>query len=204
MKSMNASIYVEGVDPYSVDWVSENPILDRVLGLSAEQVKKDGSFASALIDNEQDFYEAITLSTDALKVNSNTRWAGVCRMKHTNGDSNWILFSTAGFKTNPRGAVTKSVTVAISLQDLFKSKNTLVDWINELKKSVYHEEYDSLTERQLQVLTEIGRGKSSNEIENQLEISSHTVTDHRKAIYKKLGCKNELELVIKAAKFGMI
>ena len=204
LKSINASIYVEGIDPYAVDWVSDNDILDRVLGMSSQQVMKDGSFASALIDNEQDFYEAITLSTEALKLNQQARWVGVCRMKHTNNTSSWILFSTSNFEADDQGHSTRSVTVAISLVDLFKSKNTLIDCIEDLKRSVYKDEYESLTKRQLQVLKMIGEGRSNVEMAAQLDISRHTVIDHRKAIYKKLNCKNERELLITASKKGMI
>lgn len=205
LKSINASVYIEGVDPYSVEWVADNETPIRVLGLTSEEVMARGDFASALIDNEQDFYEAITLSTQALIKDSNTRWTAVCRMRHTKGHSNWILFSTANFEnTSDAGGAHKSITVAISLKELFKSKSTLVACIEDLKKSVYEEEHSSLTNRQHQVLQLIGKGLTTPEMAVKLKISKHTITDHRKAIYKKLHCKNERELLITASKYGMI
>lgn len=54
-----------------------------------------------------------------------------------------------------------------------------------------------LTFKQQQVCDLIALGKSNKEISVQLEISRRTVEEHRKAVFRKLGVHNAVELVRK-------
>jgi DNA-binding CsgD family transcriptional regulator len=44
-----------------------------------------------------------------------------------------------------------------------------------------------LTDREIEVLQKIAMGKTRREVSKDLNISEHTVADHIKRIYKKLG-----------------
>lgn len=55
-----------------------------------------------------------------------------------------------------------------------------------------------LTDRELQILEHIGRGKSTRAIADQLSLSIHTIETHREHIRKKLGLRNSAELVQRA------
>jgi len=61
-----------------------------------------------------------------------------------------------------------------------------------------------LSDREMQVIRCVGKGLSSDEIANQLNLSIHTVNSHRKNILKKLGLRSPTELVVYALKKGWV
>lgn len=62
----------------------------------------------------------------------------------------------------------------------------------------------SLTGRESEILTFIGKGFSFGEIGNLLDISAHTVTTHVKKIYQKLCVHSRGEAVYEASRLGLI
>jgi two-component system NarL family response regulator len=61
-----------------------------------------------------------------------------------------------------------------------------------------------LTERELEVLREIARGSSNQEIARELFISEGTVKFHVNRILSKMGCKDRTQMVIAAVKRGLV
>ena len=57
---------------------------------------------------------------------------------------------------------------------------------------------ETLTERELEVLTLIAAGLSNQEIANQLVISLATVKSHTSHIYTKLGVRNRTQALARA------
>ena len=64
--------------------------------------------------------------------------------------------------------------------------------------------YESLTERERQVLKLIAEGQTSKEIAGALDISVKTVVTHRTNLMQKLGLHNRAELVKYAVRLGLI
>ncbi|MEO0571469.1 MAG: response regulator transcription factor [Bacteroidota bacterium] len=58
-----------------------------------------------------------------------------------------------------------------------------------------------LTRRERQILTLLTRGKTSQQMAIELNLSRFTIDTHRKNIHKKLGIKSNLTLVREAAKY---
>jgi len=59
---------------------------------------------------------------------------------------------------------------------------------------------DDLTRRETEVFELVAQGKTSKQIAAALEISVHTVNNHRKRICRKLGVHSTAELVAFAAR----
>lgn len=59
---------------------------------------------------------------------------------------------------------------------------------------------DPLTDREREVLSLTGRGLRAREVAGQLRISTHTVRDHLKSIYRKLDVSSRAEAAIEAQK----
>ncbi len=64
--------------------------------------------------------------------------------------------------------------------------------------------YDSLTQREKEILTLLGKGLTNDEIADRLSLSVHTVQTHRSNIMEKLGLHNRAQLVTYAARVGFI
>ena len=63
---------------------------------------------------------------------------------------------------------------------------------------------ESLSERELEVLLEICRGLSNQQIADKLFISKRTVDKHRANILAKTGCPNTANLVVYAIKHNLV
>lgn len=66
------------------------------------------------------------------------------------------------------------------------------------------EDQIALSERENDVLLRVSKGFTLPEIAKQLSISRHTVADHVKQIYRKLGVSSRAEAALEAVRRGMI
>lgn len=66
------------------------------------------------------------------------------------------------------------------------------------------EEQIALTERENDVLLRVSKGFTLPEISKQLNISRHTVADHVKQIYRKLGVSSRAEAALEAVRRGIV
>ena len=64
--------------------------------------------------------------------------------------------------------------------------------------------FESLSERELQVMLMITKGVKVQEIAEQLHLSPKTVNSYRYRIFEKLGIKNDVELTLLAIRHGLI
>ena len=74
----------------------------------------------------------------------------------------------------------------------------------EVKDPAPEEIKSILSEREVQVLTALARGRSYKEVARDMDISPYTVGDHVKTIYRKLAVKSRGEAVYEAIKGGLI
>ncbi|NNE55571.1 MAG: helix-turn-helix transcriptional regulator, partial [Flavobacteriales bacterium] len=61
----------------------------------------------------------------------------------------------------------------------------------------------ALTEREKEIVSHIATGKTTDEIGVHLGLSSHTVSSHRKKIYRKTGLNSVADLTNFAIKAGL-
>ena len=64
--------------------------------------------------------------------------------------------------------------------------------------------HDSLTDRQLMVLTHLARFQTNDEIATELYVSVNTVKAHVRAVYQKLEVTNRREAVSRGRELGII
>jgi DNA-binding NarL/FixJ family response regulator len=68
----------------------------------------------------------------------------------------------------------------------------------------YFKRADPLTERELDVLNQLGKGITNKQIARALSISPGTVKTHTLSIYLKLDVKTRTEAVVQAKTYGII
>ena len=66
------------------------------------------------------------------------------------------------------------------------------------------EDDDALSDREIEILVEVCRGLSNQEIADKLFISKRTVDKHRANILEKTGCRNTANLVVYAIKNRLV
>ena len=78
------------------------------------------------------------------------------------------------------------------------------DYVRRLRRGEAGDSYDTLTEREKDVLMLLAEGHTNQEIATQLVISPSTVETHRTHIMEKLGLRNRTDLVKYAIRHGLI
>ena len=90
-------------------------------------------------------------------------------------------------------------TVAGKVVAQFTSGRSLPDVLADVK-----DEYEGLTEREMEILRLVGRGLTNREVGQQLYISDRTVQAHLSNIFSKLGVGSRTEAVMYAVRRGWI
>jgi two-component system response regulator DesR len=63
---------------------------------------------------------------------------------------------------------------------------------------------NALSAREWEVLRLIGDGATNKEIATQLFLSPHTVKDHTRTLYRRLGARNRAEAIQRAQRMGLL
>jgi DNA-binding CsgD family transcriptional regulator len=92
----------------------------------------------------------------------------------------------------------------IKLDENEKIARLYGEFIKKFEKGEHYHKIETLTERQREVLSLLGKGLTSKEIAEHLNISFHTVEAHRKKIAQKTQIKKRAALVCLAAEVGII
>ena len=74
------------------------------------------------------------------------------------------------------------------------------DYSRQLQGKVRQDSYDSLTDREKEILQLVAEGKTTKEIAALLNVSPYTVETHRTHIMHKLSLRNTAELVLYAVR----
>lgn len=84
-------------------------------------------------------------------------------------------------------------------RELFGKVSNLQRFINK-----FSEKYETLTDREVEILALIANGLKNLEIADQLDISQATVQNHRSSIREKLDIDNQADYIKYALAFGLI
>jgi len=91
-------------------------------------------------------------------------------------------------------------TVAGKVVAQFASGRSLPELLSNVKK----DEFDGLTERELEILRLVGRGLTNKKIGRRLFISDRTVQAHLSNIFSKLGVESRTEAAMHAVRRGWV
>lgn len=202
-KKINAAIYTVNMEPYTIEWINESRVINDVIGITREQVLDQGEYIAAQLMANPDFSESVTLAVEKFKESPDIAWAGVYRIKHINGDFNWVVYAISTLESDENGVPIKAVCVAIDPSNLHNTPETLKDFIKHLNKLRFEPILGKLTDRQQEVLCLLMESNSEEDIAEKIGISKYTVRDHKKSLYKKLDCTNSKELFAKAHMYGL-
>ena len=83
-------------------------------------------------------------------------------------------------------------------------EGALARYMAKERDALLADPYDTLTNREREVLQMVAEGLSSTEIAERLVISSRTVETHRANLMRKLNLKNQAEVIHYAIRRGIL
>jgi RNA polymerase sigma factor (sigma-70 family) len=120
------------------------------------------------------------------------------------GDYHWIYCATKGIKFMENGQPQFMFNLAVDIEEAVNQNWKLKMYLDNRELiSKHHEVFQTLTEREKQVLQHVYRELSSKEIAEQLNMSVGTVETHRKNLMRKLDTKSVVGLAKMALLLGL-
>jgi two-component system response regulator NreC len=152
-------------------------------GLEAtRQIKRDYPDIHILFltihDNEEYFFQAVQAGADGYVTKNSPAWEVLTAIRTIHQGDCYL---------NP------SVT-----------KMLVGDYLERVKRGGKRDPYDSLSDRERETLHLIATGRSNREIAEVLNISEHTVHNHRARLMEKLGVHDRIELLKYAIRRGIV
>ncbi len=159
-----------------------------------------------LMDIDMPVMDGIKACEMALEKNKNLNILVLSMYDDYSHYSKMISLGVKGFISKSAGKteLEKGIT-AVSNGEYYFSSDLLRNIVVEIDKTKHEKESESdLTDRELEVLKLICNGYSTNEIADELFLSSKTIDNYRSKILQKTEVKNTVGLVIFSIKNGII
>ncbi len=154
-----------------------------------------------LLDIEMPEMNGIEAAQKALQINPNIKIIALSMYADDSYCSSMIEEGASGFllKNSNFSEVKKAITDVCEGKNYFSTEilQSIVGRINRKKQVPQN---DDLTEREIEVLYQICKGRSNPEIAEILSISKRTVDKHRENLLLKTHSKNTANLVVYAIK----
>ena len=149
---------------------------------AARQMKRDLPDTRILFltihDSEEYFFQAVQAGADGYVTKSSPAWEVLTAIRTVHQGDCYL---------NPSVA-----------------KMLVGDYLERVKQGGKRDPYDALSDREREILHLIATGRSNREIAEVLNISEHTVHNHRARLMEKLGVHDRIELLKYAIRRGII
>lgn len=218
---MSQRIRVLLADDHAVVRAGIRQFLEQADDIQVVAEADDGEMARRLIEEHQPDVAVLDIQMPKASGIEVTRWVrvyhrqvGVLILTAYDDDPYVVAVLQAG----ANGYVLKTASPADMVQavrDVHEGKSTLDPVIaQKLIAHIAHHpprlpghlpsDFESLTERELEVLSLTGKGYTNKAIGVQLGISDRTVQGHLAKIYSKLNASSRTEAVMRAVSLGLI
>jgi DNA-binding NarL/FixJ family response regulator len=164
----------------------------------------------ALMDINMPVMNGLEATRQGLKVRPNIKVIALSMLNDEDYYFRMIDAGAKGFILKDAGSeeLIKAIETVIKGQNYFSQdllRNIIMSLSSNVKSETAqaHEEI-SFTDRELEVLEQICKGLSNQEIADTLFISPRTVERHRSNLFAKSGSKNSVNLVMYAIKNNLI
>ncbi len=135
--------------------------------------------------------------------NPDDTYTAFYRFRHANGHYLWLFTSTRVFRIDKKRDIFETVSVSVDFtgpisyrKNLKQFSQNKLQWLNQSRIS-------KITKREKEILKLFASGSTTTEVSELLNLSPHTVNNHRKNMLKKLKLKNLAALVNFAVENGL-
>lgn len=199
LSEMNAFVFILDLNKERFLWI--NDYHKKLLGYKIN-LKKHSSVDLANIFHPEDRNIIAEMNAFFVKKKRGV-FTSIYRIRKSKGEFAWVftnakLFSKAGGdESNKVIGVTVDFSVDLSYDKNIKSA------LKEKLKTCNNPQIKKVSKRELQIIRFFANGFKSKEIASELDISFHTVNNHRKNILRKLQLRNLASLVNFAVDNGL-
>jgi DNA-binding CsgD family transcriptional regulator len=195
-----ANIYISDLEK-GVVWC--NKTNEDTLGYTLEEIRQMGGV--------EYLYRVVHPEDHTIPDNSVTHYrdfegaeyGGIFRARHRQqSEYKWFMGWAKAFRKDASGKVQDLLCVDVDMSPRMNTETQLVEALKENLKRKNQLLIKNLGNREIEILTLIGKGYSSKAIAEKLFLSLHTVSTHRRNIQKKLGT-SRAELVSLAHEAGL-
>ncbi|TVR41810.1 MAG: hypothetical protein EA394_04820 [Bacteroidia bacterium] len=125
------------------------------------------------------------------------------RFRHAKGHYLWLFSSSQVFRLLPEEDIFEIITVSLDFTRPVKYEKSMKNFVKDRLRGLNSAEVSKISKRELEVLKLFVAGFTTRAVAAKLNISHHTVNNHRKNMLKKLGLKNLAALVNFAVESGI-
>jgi DNA-binding CsgD family transcriptional regulator len=173
----------------------------QMYGKTLKEIQEAGAEFLADIMHPEDLSRCIHLLLEFAAQNDESKTLSYFQRLRLKGETEYQVYFTCVRLNNER-KIFQSITCPITQVDEFKEEvNKLFD------SSSYIEEhlplYKAFSKREKEVIQLVCQGLEVKQIAEKLFLSPHTITKHKKNIYKKSGFSSNAELIQFALNFNL-
>lgn len=200
VRSLNIAVYIFDLKKLQHIWTNKNYY--KIIGYSYDEIKCLGPEWVSRNYHPDDIH----VMHDRIKYfnqNKGDTFSGIYRIKHKNGHWVWVYSNTIVYKRGQDNQAEQLLGICIDFSDNFKTMKQFAELYRENQQLKNQLLTASLTKREKEVIKKIANGKTSNEIAELLNISTHTANNHRKNLLKKLNLHNIADIAKFAVENGL-
>ncbi len=186
---------------YMSEWGAEN------LGVTLDELREMGSKYIERFFNTEEVHEYTAYMLDLLHKNDDDKIVSFFQQVRPSPGQPWKWYFN-GVKIlmkDDKGLPLLTLNTAIPIDDfhyMATKVQRLLDENNYLRRN--SKLMNSLTKREIEVLTMVANGYNSEDISTKMFLSKETVATHRKNIKRKLGLKTNYDFISFAQAFDLI
>lgn len=172
----------------------------QLYGKTLEEIQQAGPEFLKEIMHPEDLERCVNLLLKFAAQNDETKTLTYFQRLYSHGAYN-VYFTCV--KLNNSRNIFQSITTPITQVDDFKEEvNKLLDSSSYIEQHIGI--YTSFSKREREIIQLVCQGLEVKEIAEQLFLSPHTVTKHKKNIYKKGNFSSNAELIQFALNFNLV
>jgi len=199
LQSIPAVIHVNNLSTELVEWV--NDAGERISGYTREEIVNNPNFLPNVIVEEDLEWIAESI-IDYKKDNGVSSY--VYSMRNADGTlSNYHGIGVV-FERDENGIPLKNLAIDIDVTHEIRNYIQLKRQFENLTKKLNSDKLDKLTKIEVEVIKNICKGKTVDEISKDLKRSYHIIDNHKRNIFKKLLINKTSQLIYFAKEVGLI
>lgn len=197
--NVGAIIIIMNLDNYELLYL--NNADERILGY---KYNKQNYSAQKLIDAHHPEDQNLLIEMkEFFRTNKKDSFSAIYSIKDSEGKYRWVMNTSRLFNNNHNSSDTIVIGVIQDLTDNLSYGKNLKNISKEKFRKINAQQVELISQRERQIVKLFANGFKSKEIAEKLDISFHTVNNHRKNILKKLNLKNLAALVNFAVENGL-